>query len=118
VTTQSHLFSPDLENDETHITLRDNPNHNVTLLSSHTRTLSRAAASQTKLSLQHPHMTKKKLTYCCNEEALWPLALNSQNKESIHNLKIPVKTEFSDMHHLTDGKQRLLFNFSDTIIQK
>jgi hypothetical protein len=44
VATWSHLFTPDLENDQTHITLRDNPNCNVTPLSSHT-TLNGAAAA-------------------------------------------------------------------------
>jgi hypothetical protein len=46
------------------------------------------------------------------------LVLNSQNKESKHNLEIPVETEFSNLHRWTDGKQRLLFKFSDSITEK
>jgi hypothetical protein len=48
VATWSHLFTPNLENEQTHITLRDNPNRNVTPLSSHTTTLNGAAASPNK----------------------------------------------------------------------
>jgi hypothetical protein len=48
VATQSHLPTSDLENDQTHVTLRETPNRNVTPLSSHT-TLDGAEASPNKL---------------------------------------------------------------------
>jgi hypothetical protein len=48
VSTESHLFTPDLEYDQTHVTLRDNPNHNVTPLSSCTTTLKAAAVDPNK----------------------------------------------------------------------
>jgi hypothetical protein len=48
VVTWSHVFTPYLENDQTYITLRDNPNHNATPLCSHTTILSGPAANPKK----------------------------------------------------------------------
>jgi hypothetical protein len=48
VATRNHLFTPDLENDQTRVTLQDNPDCNVTPLSGHTTTLNVVAVSPNK----------------------------------------------------------------------
>jgi hypothetical protein len=48
VATRSYLPNPDLENDQTHVTLRDSSNRSVAPLYCYTATVNGAAASPNK----------------------------------------------------------------------
>jgi hypothetical protein len=51
VATRNRLFNPELENNQTRVTLRENPDRNVTLLSSHATTLNWQQKAQTTVEL-------------------------------------------------------------------
>jgi hypothetical protein len=107
VAKRNRLFTPDLENDQIHVTLRDNLDRNVDPLSSHT-TLN-GPATRPRNNNIIPNETL--ITTSPNENNLHTaatrrsLALNGRSEGSKHNLKIPVETEFSDLPLTTAGKQ-------------